>query len=100
MGRYLGRPVTTTEAISIIVMVQYYRDICPRWSQILSPLTEAASCPKYSFVCGIMNLEIYLKELKCMVSSETLIIYPDWKMTFTFHTDAYDKQLGAVISKN
>ena len=26
--------------------------------------------------------------------------YPDWKLTFTVQTDAYDKQLGAVISHN
>ena len=35
-----------------------------------------------------------------MVSADTLLIYPDWKLTFTVHTDAYDKQLGDVISKN
>ena len=35
-----------------------------------------------------------------MVSDETLLSYPDCKMTFTFHTDASDKQLGTVISHN
>ena len=29
-----------------------------------------------------------------------MIIYPDWKLPFTFHNDDYDKQLGAVISQN
>ena len=33
-----------------------------------------------------------------MVSDETLLSYPDWKLPFTVHTDAYNKQLGAVIS--
>ena len=32
-----------------------------------------------------------------MVYSETLIIYPDWKLPFTAHTDASDKNLDAVI---
>ena len=35
-----------------------------------------------------------------MISSETLLIYPYWKLPFTVHTDTYDKQLGAVISQN
>ena len=35
-----------------------------------------------------------------MVSSETLFIYLDWTTTFTVHTAASDKQLGAVISQN
>ena len=35
-----------------------------------------------------------------MVSAETLISYPDWKLPFTVQTDAYDKHLGAVISQN
>ena len=35
-----------------------------------------------------------------MVSAETLLSYTDWKMPFTVHTGAYDKQLGAVISHN
>ena len=35
-----------------------------------------------------------------MVSAETLWSYPYWKITFTVHTDAYDKKLDDVISQN
>ena len=35
-----------------------------------------------------------------MVSAETLLSYPYWKIPFTVHTNASDKQLGDVISQN
>ena len=35
-----------------------------------------------------------------MVSAETLLYFPDWKILFAVYTDAYNKQLGAVISHN
>ena len=35
-----------------------------------------------------------------MVSADTLLSYPYWKMTFTVHTYASDKQLGAGIIQN
>ena len=35
-----------------------------------------------------------------MVFTDTLLSYPYWKLLFTVNTDAYDKQLGAVIIHN
>ena len=35
-----------------------------------------------------------------MVSAETLLSLPDWRLPFKVHTDEYDKQLGDVISQN
>ena len=35
-----------------------------------------------------------------MIYADTLISYPDWKLPFTFHTDASDEQLVSVISQN
>ena len=34
-----------------------------------------------------------------MVYDETLLSYPDWRIPFTVHTGASDKQLGDVISQ-
>ena len=81
-------------------MVQYYRDMRPRFSHVLAPLTEAARGPKGRKVLCNDALECYFKDLKRMVSIETLMSYPDWKLPFTFHTNASDKHLGAVISQN
>ena len=35
-----------------------------------------------------------------MVSAETLLNYPGWRIPFAVNNEASDKQLGAVISHN
>ena len=35
-----------------------------------------------------------------MVSDENFLSYPYWTIPFTVHTDASDRQLSAVMSKN
>ena len=72
----------------------------PGWSHILDPLTEAASGPKVRKMLWNDALENYFKELKHMVSDETLLSYTYWKTTFTVHTYDSDKKLGDVISLN
>ena len=69
----LGRPTKTTEARALIGMVQYCRDMWPRRSHVLSPPTEAASGPKYRKILCNDALESSLKELKWMVSADTLL---------------------------
>ena len=74
--------------------------MCPRRSHILSPLIEAASRPKGRKILWNDALESSFKELKRIVSVETLLSYPDWKLSFTLHTDASDKQLADFIILN
>ena len=96
----LGITDTTTEARALICMVQYYKDMCTRCSHILATRTEAAIEPKDKKILCNDALETYFKELNYMVSSEMLLSYPYWTLTFTVHTDASNKKLGAVISQN
>ena len=96
----IGRPATTTKAMFILGMVQYYRDMCHRQSHVFAPLTEAASIPKGRNILWNDALEHSFKELKRVFSADTLISYPDWKLSFVVHTDSSDKQLGAVIIQN
>ena len=72
-------------------MIQDYRDMWTRRSHVLVPLTEAASGPKGRNMLWNDALERYFKELKHMVSTDTLLNYPYWKLTLTVHTDASDK---------
>ena len=66
-------------------------DMRPRRYHILSPLAEVGSGPKGRTILWNDALENSFKEIKCMVSAETLFSYPDWKIPFTLHTDASDK---------
>ena len=56
----LGRPTTTTEAQSLIGMVQYSIDMWTRQSHVLTPLTEAARGPKGKKSCGMTIHKVLL----------------------------------------
>ena len=96
----IGQPNTATEEQDITGMVQYYRYMRSRWSHIVDPMTEADSGTKGRKILWNDALEEYFKELKCVVSDETLLGDPDCKIPFMVHTNASDKKLGAVISHN
>ena len=94
----LGRPFTITKARVLIGMVHYYRNMWPRRSPLLAPITEADSGTKGRKILWNGVLENPFKETEEYV--ETLLSYTDWKLPFIVHTDESDKQLGAVISQN
>ena len=56
-------------------------------SHVLAPLIEADIGPKGRRILFNDALESSFKELKRMISSETLISDPDWKLPFTVHTE-------------
>ena len=80
-------------------MVQYYRNMWPRWLHILDPLKERVRGPKDIEMIWNNNTEVASRELKRMVSADNLLNYIDWKIIFTVQKYAYDKQLGAIISQ-
>ena len=43
---------------------------------------------------------MYFKDISKMISDETLMNYPDWKIISTVHIDAYEKQVGASTIQN
>ena len=65
----IGRPSTTTKARALKGMVQYYRDMWPRLSHLLAPLTEAARSSKGRNIIWNDTLESSFKDLKCMIST-------------------------------
>ena len=88
------------EAQALIIMVYYYRDMCPRKSHILYPMKEATSGPKHQKIHWNDVLVKLFKELKHRVFDENLLNYKDWNINLTVHTYASDKNFGFVIIQN
>ena len=80
-------------------MVQYYRNLWPRRSEICAPLTELTKGSKKGSVEWNDKCEIAFTTMKRSIAQKTLLAYPNFNKKFTIHTDASDFQLGAVISQ-
>ena len=78
-------------------MINYYRDMWKGRSDILAPLS--ALCSKTTKWKWTSVEQEAFDKIKRVVSKETLLAYPDFNDTFEIHTDASDRQLGAVISQ-
>lgn len=91
-------PKTRRELRRFIGIVNYYRDMWIRRSDILAPLSRLTSSTiKWQWT------EVEQKAFETMkriIARETLLVYPDFNMPFIIHTDASHFQLGAVISQN
>ena len=64
-------------------MVQYYSYMYPRRSHVLLTMGEAANGPEGRAILWNDNIEETFQEFHFMVSAETLLNYPDWKIPFT-----------------
>ena len=94
----ISKPKTRKQLRSFIGVVNYYRDMWQKRSEVLASLTELTSTTapweqkeKHNKAFFTMN-EI--------ISRETPLAYPDFLCLFKINTDASDYQLGAVMSQN
>jgi hypothetical protein len=94
----IDTPKTRKQLRAFIGMVNYYRDLYPRRSHILAPLSSMTSAKvKWQWT------EIHQKafdEMKQVIAKETLMAFPDFTKPFEIHTDASKVQLGACISQD
>ena len=78
-------------------MVNYYRDLWIRRSEVLAPLAALTS-KKVPWKWTDKH-QLAFELMKKIVSKEVLLSYPDFSKPFDIHTDASHTQLGAVISQ-
>ena len=98
----MQRPTTKTEVRHFLGMINYYRDLWPRRSELSAPLSSLTHGSKKGSVVQEWNddCENAFIALKKLIAKETLLAYPNFNKKFTIHTDASDFQLGAVISQD
>jgi hypothetical protein len=87
-----------------IGMVNYYRDMWPHRSRILSPLTAKTDAPKKGVKTPPFKwapeMQKVFEEMKALMAAEVLCAYPDHNKPFKIYTDASNYQLGACIMQD
>jgi hypothetical protein len=97
----LKPPKTLKQLLSLLWLINYYRDMCKQRSHILTLLTELTKVPRgsKSFKWEEAQDKAF-QEIKKLISKNTMLIFPDFNKVFEIHTDAFDYQLGSVISQD
>ncbi len=91
-------------------MVQYYRDLWARQSDMLAPLTSLVgecSQAKSTKAKGTKKVPWHWDEVhqrafnhvKATITKDVVLAYLDYSKVFEIYTDASSKQLGAVITQ-
>jgi transposase InsO family protein len=90
-------PSNLGELRSFLGMVTYYRDMWPRRSHILAPLTDLLGTK--TFVWTESQAKAFV-EMKAVIARDTLLHYPDHNKKFVIETDASDYQLGGRVMQD
>ena len=96
--RQLKPPKTRKDLRSLVGLCNFYRDLFPRRSHLLAPLTEMSSKDKK--FKWTEEMQTAFERIKKEFSRNVLLAYPNFNKHFDIHTDASDVQLGSVISQD
>ena len=96
----LSRPETVKDVRRFLGMVQYYRDLWQHRSHILAPLTELTGKKKGEKFKWSDACQEAFEQTKSLLVRDIMLAYPNFSKKFVIHTDASDRQLGAVISQD
>ena len=93
----LAVPKTCKQLRQFIGMINFYRDMWQKRSELLAPLTALTSKNfKYNWKDKHQRC---FDAIKRVIVREVLLGYPDFNAPFEIHTDASKFQLGSVVSQ-
>ena len=88
-------PKTCKQLRQFIGMINFYRDMWQKRSELLAPLTALTSKNvKYDWKDEHQK---FFEAIKSVIGREVLLGYPDFNAPLEIHTDASKLQLGTVI---
>ena len=93
----LERPQTVSQLRSFIGAVTFYRDMYPKRSHLLAPLTALVGKKKLVWT---PDCEKSFKAVKALLAKDAFLKYPNHNKPFHVYCDASDLQLGAVIMQD
>ena len=93
----LATPRTKRQVRSFLGMINHYRDMWARRSEILSPLTQLTS-KNVKFKWLAIHQQAF-ENMKKIIARDTVLAFPDFNKPFQIYTDASDYQMGAVIQQ-
>ncbi len=104
-------PTDVRQLRHFLGMVQYYRDLWARQSNMLVPLTSlVGECgqTKSTKAKGTKKVpcnwdevhQIAFDHVKATIAKDVVLAYPDYSKVFEIYTDASSKQLRAVIAQD
>jgi hypothetical protein len=107
----LTPPTNVKELRRFLGMVQYYRDLWAKRSDMLAPLTDlVGECgqTKVTRAKGTKKVPWHWDEVhekafnavKTTIAKDVVLAYPDYSKVFEVYTDASAAQLGSVITQS
>jgi hypothetical protein len=107
----LKPPTNVKELRRFLGMVQYYRDLWAKRSEMLAPLTDlVGQCgqTKVTKAKGTKKVpwhwdEVHQKAfdaVKTTIAKDVVLAYPDYDKVFEVYTDASSTQLGSVVTQS
>ena len=93
----LQRPQTPKQLRSFLGAINFYRDMYPRRSHILAPLTKLSGLKNTSKLPWNAECQAAFDQIKALLAEAAFLRFPDHNKPFHIYVDASDLQLGAAI---